>query len=69
MADSMGSRIRLTRRIANLPQHVIARKIGRSPAWLSLVEQDALTPTVTDIENIAAALDISVTDLIGRGTP
>lgn len=64
MQYSMGQRIAHYRRISGQPQYAVARAVGRSGAWLSLVEHDAFTPSSDALQKIAAALNVPVEALL-----
>ena len=59
MDSSIGRKLEHYRRLAQLPQYVVARAVGRSGAWLSLVENGALQPTREQVERIAQALGLT----------
>lgn len=60
MNNQIGSDIRAMRKGRKLTLQKVADHIGRSTAWVSLVERGSTTPSVNDLGNIAALFDINI---------
>lgn len=72
MADlrrKFGSRLRKLRREAELTQEQLAATADISVDFLSLVERGINAPSFTNLEKIADALDVKVSDLFSFETP
>ena len=65
--SSLGADLRALRKARGLTLSQLARALGRSVGWLSQVERDLSQPSITDLRQIARALDISVSMLFGQG--
>jgi hypothetical protein len=50
------------RRLARLPQVAVAKCVGKSQAWLSLVEHGWIVPRAEDAAKLRAVLGISDRD-------
>ena len=57
-ATHLGRLIRTYRRMVELPQWRLAGAIGRSPAWLSNLEQGRVVASPEDLCRIASALHL-----------
>ena len=57
--DTLGTRIRFYRRLADLPQHRVATAAGRSVGWLSCVENDLARVGDDDLHAIAEFLHVN----------
>ena len=55
--------IRTLRLIANYDLRGLAARVGRTSAWLSMVERGVLKPEAKEVEKIAAALGVPVESL------
>lgn len=64
--ESIGPQIRTFRRVSNITGYDLARRIGRSAGWLSLVERGHFTPSTEDLKRIAAALDVPLATLLPK---
>ncbi len=62
-ARTLGADLRALRRARGRTLADLAETLGRSVGWLSQVERDLSEPGVTDLRQIAAALDVSVSSL------
>lgn len=60
---TLGADLRALRKARGLTLTDLAEALGRSVGWLSQVERDLSDPSVTDLRQIAAALDVSVSML------
>lgn len=65
-AGSLGADLRALRKARGLTLAGLATTLGRSVGWLSQVERDMSEPSITDLRQIAAALDVSVSLLFGQ---
>lgn len=67
---TVGMNVRRARRYQGLSLEELAARIGKSKGWLSMIENGRLPlERRTDIGALADALEVSVTDLIGRPFP
>ena len=46
-----------------VPQHVLAKKIGKSQFWLSFVERGKIKPKLSDQRKLAKALETDLATL------
>lgn len=60
---TLGADLRALRRARGLTLAGMAEGLGRSVGWLSQVERDLSTPGISDLRQIATALDVSVSSL------
>jgi transcriptional regulator with XRE-family HTH domain len=60
---TLGADLRALRRARGMTLQGIADALGKSVGWLSQVERDISTPGITDLRQIAAVLDVSVSSL------
>jgi len=67
-ARTLGADLRVLRRARGLTLSGLAGVLGRSVGWLSQVERDISAPSITDLRQIALALDVSVSSLFGAAT-
>lgn len=58
--QTLGADLRALRRTRGLTLQQLADGLGRSVGWLSQVERDLSVPSVTDLRDLADALDVSV---------
>lgn len=58
--ETLGADLRALRRSRGLTLVDLADRLGRSVGWLSQVERDLSTPSITDLRHMAAALEVSV---------
>ncbi|MFK7838439.1 MAG: helix-turn-helix domain-containing protein [Sulfitobacter sp.] len=63
MPDTLGADLRALRTLRGLTLTQMAHMLGRSVGWLSQVERDLSEPSITDLRDIAAKLDVSVSML------
>ncbi len=61
---TLGDRIRMVRRTRRLTQRQVARKTGMAEPFLSRVENGRAQPSLQTIERLAAALDVTIGDLL-----
>ncbi len=61
--DTLGADLRALRKARGLTLVQMADMLGRSVGWLSQVERDISEPSITDLRDIAAKLDVSVSML------
>lgn len=60
---TLGADLRALRKTRGLTLADLAEALGRSVGWLSQVERDLSEPSVTDLRQIAAALEVSASML------
>jgi len=60
---TLGADLRALRKARGLTLMDLAQTLDRSVGWLSQVERDKSEPSITDLRQIAAALDVSVSML------
>ncbi|MEM9436804.1 MAG: helix-turn-helix domain-containing protein [Pseudomonadota bacterium] len=60
---SLGADLRALRKARGFTLQGLADRLGRSVGWLSQVERDLSEPSVSDLRQLAAALDVSVSSL------
>ena len=60
---TLGVDLRALRKARGLTLSDLAETLGRSVGWLSQVERDMSEPSITDLREIAAALEVSVSIL------
>ncbi len=65
-ARTLGADLRALRKARRLTLAGLAERLGRSVGWLSQVERDLSEPSITDLRQFAAALDVSVSMLFGQ---
>ncbi len=61
--DTLGADLRALRKSRGLTLVQLADMLGRSVGWLSQVERDISEPSITDLRDIAAKLEVSVSML------
>ncbi|MGR3570952.1 helix-turn-helix domain-containing protein [Brevirhabdus sp.] len=64
---SLGADLRALRLLRGLTLSDLSARLGRSVGWLSQVERDKSDPSVADLREIAAALDVPLSTLFGEG--
>lgn len=62
-SDTLGADLRALRKARSMTLSDLAEDLGRSVGWLSQVERDKSEPSITDLRQIAKALDVSVSIL------
>ena len=60
---SLGADLRALRKARGLTLAALARELDRSVGWLSQVERDLSEPSVSDLRQMARALDVSISSL------
>lgn len=60
---SLGADLRALRKARGVTIQQLAKALGRSVGWLSQVERDMSEPSVSDLRELAKALDVSVSSL------
>ena len=60
--------IRFFRTLQGFTQGELAMRLGRSQAWLSLIERGHLTPSIADLERLAHELHVDVVILLPVGS-
>jgi transcriptional regulator with XRE-family HTH domain len=65
--DTLGADLRALRKSRGLTLTDMADKLGRSVGWLSQVERDISEASITDLRQIAACMDVSVSMLFRHG--
>jgi transcriptional regulator with XRE-family HTH domain len=63
LTQTLGADLRALRKARGLTLSDLATTLGRSVGWLSQVERDKSDPSISDLRQMAAALDISVSSL------
>lgn len=63
---TLGADLRALRRARGLTLSDLAGRLDRSVGWLSQVERDLSTPSVTDLRRIAAALGVPSSIFFGK---
>ncbi len=66
LPHSLGADLRALRKARGMTLTDLAETLGRSVGWLSQVERDMSEPTNSDLQQMAAALDVSVSTLAPR---
>ena len=64
--DTLGADLRTLRKSRGLTLSEVAEILGRSVGWLSQVERDLSKPSINDLRQIAAVLDVPVSMLFGQ---
>jgi transcriptional regulator with XRE-family HTH domain len=62
---TLGADLRALRKTRGVTLSHLSERLGRSVGWLSQVERDLSAPSVTDLHQIAAALDVPLSLLFG----
>lgn len=65
----IGGMIRARRQKQNLTLQEVSEAAGISTGYLSLIERDKATPTLTTLARIAAALGVGIDAFVGKPTP
>ncbi|MBL8014897.1 MAG: helix-turn-helix transcriptional regulator [Candidatus Doudnabacteria bacterium] len=65
---NIGRNIKTIRVSKNLSQKHLAAKVGITPTYLSLIENEVKKPSLTLIEKLSQVLDIPLTLLFGELT-
>ena len=68
-AINIGERIRYYRKLRGWSQETLALQAELNPAFLGHLERGLKSPTVKTLEKIAAALDISMSELFADPQP
>ncbi|MDU8929247.1 XRE family transcriptional regulator [Alisedimentitalea sp. MJ-SS2] len=66
IAATLGADIRALRKSRTLTLADMAETLNRSVGWLSQVERDMSEPSISDLRQIAAALDVPMSMLFGH---
>lgn len=66
---TLGADLRALRKARGLTLSGLAAALGRSVGWLSQVERDISEPSIGDLRQMAAALDVSVSSLFRSVAP
>ena len=61
--ETLGADLRALRKSRGLTLAELAERLGRSVGWLSQVERDISEPSISDLREIAAVLDFSISML------
>lgn len=64
VSRTLGNDLRQLRRTRGLTLTGLAATLGRSVGWLSQVERDLSQPSVDDLRQLAAVLDVAVSSLM-----
>lgn len=65
----VGGRIRYFRHLRKLSQEQLALQAGINPAFLGHLERGLKSPTITTLEKLVRALDITLEELFAVETP
>lgn len=65
---SVGSRLRAVRKLRGLSLRQVAERVGCSPSYLSMVENDKLDPSASRLKQIADALGSTIVELFSEPT-
>ncbi len=65
---TLGADIRTLRKTRDLTLTDLSNQLGRSVGWLSQVERDKSEPTISDLRQIAKALDVPMSMLFGHSS-
>ena len=63
---TLGADLRALRKARGLTLADLADRLGRSVGWLSQVERDLSDPSINDLRDLAAVLDVPVSLLFGQ---
>lgn len=66
---TLGADLRVLRKARGLTLAQMAEGLGRSVGWLSQVERDLSSPSISDLRAMAALLDVSVSSLFRSDAP
>jgi len=66
-SNTLGADLRALRKARRLTLAELADKLDRSVGWMSQVERDISIPTIADLRELAAVLDVSVSSLAHTG--
>ena len=66
---TLGADIRALRKARGLTLSELGDVLGRSVGWLSQVERDKSEPSISDLRQMAKALDVSVSSLFRSAAP
>ena len=66
LTRTLGADLRTLRKTRGMTLHELAVILDRSVGWLSQVERDLSSPSITDLRHIAKALNVSVSMLAGH---
>lgn len=64
----VGERIRYFRKLKNWSQEVLAFNAELNPAFIGHIERGLKSPTITTLEKITGALEISLAELFADGS-
>lgn len=67
-SNTLGVDLRALRKARGLTLSQLAEQLDRSVGWISQVERDISVPTLSDLRDFAAALDVAVSSLVHTGT-
>lgn len=65
MARTLGTRIKVARQRAGLSQPALGRKLGKSTTTVYRWETNRNEPSISTLRDVAAALRVSLAELIG----
>ena len=65
---SLGADLRALRKARGLTLQTMADALGRSVGWISQVARDLSEPSITDLQQFAAILDVGMSTLFQSGT-
>jgi len=66
---TLGADIRALRKTRGLTLADLGETLNRSVGWLSQVERDLSVPSVSDLRQLAKALDVSLSSLFRSAAP
>lgn len=64
-SNTLGADLRALRKARGLTLSDLANRLGRSVGWLSQVERDLSAPSIADLRQISAQLDVPMSLLFG----
>lgn len=67
-SSSLGADLRALRKARGLTLQEMSGRLGRSVGWLSQVERNISTPSITDLRELSQMLDVSVSTLFRHAT-
>ena len=65
----VGLRLRAARERAGITLREVARRTGLSPSFLSQLEHDLVSPSISSLKQVAGALGVRVADLLAETAP
>jgi transcriptional regulator with XRE-family HTH domain len=63
---NIGQNIKILRTVNNISQKELAGKVGITPHYLSMIENNAKKPSLTLVEKFCQVLDISIASMFSE---